>query len=147
MIPSNISLSTEFEEVIKMEFFRYKGKDVSEMLGSMPTEERNNLPYGLVKLDTNGKILEFNTTESTITNRDPLAVIGKNFFFDVAPCTNTPEFYGKFVEGIEKKFLNTVFDYLFDFNMAPVRVKVHMILARFGNDSNVWLIIKRVPTS
>ena len=37
------SLTTEFEKVIKMEFFRYKGKDVSEMLDSMPAEERDNL--------------------------------------------------------------------------------------------------------
>ncbi|MBC7501560.1 MAG: PAS domain-containing protein [Herminiimonas sp.] len=127
-----------------MEFFRYKGRDVSTMLNEMPKHERDDLPYGIIKLDRLGTILEFNMTESAITGRSVESVIGKNFFTDVAPCTKTPEFYGKFVEGFEKRFLNTVFDYLFDHEMVPVRVKVHMVYAASGSESNVWVIVKRV---
>jgi hypothetical protein len=36
-------------------------------------------------------------------------VLDKNFFREVASCTQAPEFYGKFHEGVDKKFLNTVF--------------------------------------
>ncbi len=127
-----------------MEFFRYQGRDVSTLLDDMPKQERDSLPYGVIKLDTEGTILEFNMTESALTGRDAATVIGKNFFTDVAPCTKTPEFHGKFVEGIEKRFLNTVFDYLFDHEMTPVRVKVHMVFAAFRDESNVWVIVKRV---
>lgn len=130
-----------------MEFFRYQGRDVSTILDDMPKQERDNLPYGIIKLDRHGTILEFNMTEAAITGRAVESVIGKNFFTDVAPCTRTPEFYGKFVEGFEKRFLNTVFDYLFDYQMAPVRVKVHMVFAAVGSESNVWVIVKRVVGS
>lgn len=127
-----------------MEFFRYQGEDVSTLLDSMPAVERDNLPYGIIKLDKNGTIITYNMTESTITGRNPNDVLGKNFFTDVAPCTKTPAFFGKFQEGFEKQFLNTVFDYLFDYNMAPVRVKVHMVYAKSGNEDYVWVIVKRV---
>lgn len=127
-----------------MEFFRYHGEDVSTLLDSMPAQERDDLPYGIIKLDRDGTILAYNMTESEITGRDHHEVLGKNFFSDVAPCTKTPAFFGKFVEGFEKKFLNTVFDYLFDYNMAPVRVKVHMVYAKSGDECYVWVIVKRV---
>ena len=114
------------------------------MLDSMSTQERDNLPYGIIKLDESGTILEYNMMESAITGLDPHDVLGKNFFTDVAPCTKTPEFFGKFQEGFEKQFLNTVFDYLFDYNMAPVRVKVHMVFAKIIKTGFVWIIVKRV---
>ena len=120
---------------------------MSTLLDSMPAEECDNLPYGIIKLDKNGTILTYNMTESAITGRNHEDVLGKNFFSDVAPCTKTPEFFGKFLEGLDKKFLNTVFDYLFDYNMAPVRVKVHMVYAKSGNKCHVWVIVKRVLIS
>lgn len=129
-----------------MEFFRYQGAEVGSQLENMPAEERNNLPYGIIKLNESGTILEFNLTESSITGRNQNEVLGKNFFSDVAPCTNTPEFFGKFQEAFEKQFLNTVFDYLFDYQMEPVRVKIHMIYAKVSGSGYVWVIVKRVLT-
>lgn len=127
-----------------MEFFRYEGAEVGAQLESMPAQERDNLPYGIIKLDERGTILEYNTTESIITGRNQSDVLGKNFFSDVAPCTKTPQFFGKFEEAFEKQFLNTVFDYLFDYQMAPVRVKIHMIYAKVSGNGYVWVIVKRV---
>ena len=127
-----------------MEFFRYQGAEVSSQLDGMPAAERDNLPYGIIKLDESGTILEFNMTESVITGRNQSEVMGKNFFSDVAPCTKTPGFFGKFQEGFEKQFLNTVFDYLFDYQMEPVRVKIHMIYAKSAGSGYVWVIVKRV---
>jgi hypothetical protein len=38
-------------------------------------------------VDASGTILKYNATEGAITGRDPKAVLGRNFFRDVAPCT------------------------------------------------------------
>ena len=116
------------------------------MLDTMPSQQLDELPYGIIKLDEAGTILEYNMTEAAITGRSPADVLGKNFFSDVAPCTKTPAFYGKFEEGLQKQFLNTVFDYLFDYNMVPVRVKVHMIYAKTNQIGYVWVIVKRALT-
>ena len=87
----------------------------------------NVLPFGVVKMDLTGKILEYNMAEAKLTGTDPAWALGKNFFFQVATCTNTPAFYGKFVEGVAKGFLNAVFNYSFTHLETPIRVRVHMM--------------------
>ena len=87
----------------------------------------NVLPFGMVKMDLTGKILEYNMAEAELTGTDPAWALGKNFFQEVATCTNTPDFYGRFAEGVKKGFLNSVFNYSFTHCEVPVRVRVHMI--------------------
>ena len=87
----------------------------------------NVLPFGMVKMDLTGKILEYNMAEAELTGTDPAWALGKNFFQEVATCTNTPDFYGRFAEGVKKGFLNSVFNYCFTHCEIPVRVRVHMI--------------------
>lgn len=86
----------------------------------------NVLPFGMVKMDLTGKILEYNMAEAELTGTDPAWALGKNFFHEVATCTNTPDFYGKFIEGVRKGFLNAVFNYSFTHCEIPIRVRVHM---------------------
>ena len=87
----------------------------------------NVLPFGMVKMDLTGKVLEYNMAEAELTGTDPAWALGRNFFHEVATCTNTPAFYGKFVEGVKKGFLNAVFNYSFTHCEIPIRVRVHMI--------------------
>ena len=87
----------------------------------------NVLPFGMVKMDLTGKILEYNMAEAELTGTDPAWALGKNFFQEVATCTNTPDFYGRFAEGVKKGFLNSVFNYSFTHCEVPVRVRVHII--------------------
>ena len=88
-----------------------------------------------------GKILKYNAAEGDITGRKSTDVIGKNFFTDVAPCTDTPEFSGKFKEGVASGNLNVMFEYKFDYKMLPTKVKVHMKSALDGN--SYWIFVKR----
>ena len=110
-----------------MEFLRYDGIDLAKVLPQIPESLRNDLPFGLIRLDVNGTIIEYNTAEGQLTGVDPKWAIGKNFFDEVAPCTKTDRFYGKFVEGVTKRFLNAVIDYTFDHLNTAIKVKVHMI--------------------
>jgi photoactive yellow protein len=128
-----------------MEKFEYNGVDLAELLPRIPEDQRNALPFGLVKMDTQGTILEYNMAEGELTGVDPKWAIGKNFFDEVAICTKTATFYGRFVEGINKGFLNTVFDYTFDHRSVGVRVKVHMVMMpdHLGR-KNVLLMVKRM---
>ena len=71
-------------------------------IDTMSEGELDKLPFGAIQLDRTGIILSYNRTEANLTGRDPRRVIGRNFFTDVAPCTNVKEFAGRFREGIEK---------------------------------------------
>ena len=102
----------------------------------------DKLPIGAIRLDRNGTILSFNAHEASLTGRDPKKVIGKNFFTEVAPCTNVKSFAGRFREGVEKGTLHAVFPYRFDFQMAPREVTVTLFYSK-GTDS-AWVFVREL---
>ena len=127
-----------------MEYINFEGVNLAELLPRIPDAAKDALPFGMVKLDLTGKILEYNMAEGELTGVDPKWAIGKNFFDDVALCTKTQAFYGKFLEGVKRGFLNSVFDYTFDHGLVATRVKVHMItLPNAKGEKNVVLLVTR----
>jgi photoactive yellow protein len=116
--------------------------DIDNVLSKMSTADIDKLAFGAVELDRTGRILRYNAAEGAITGRDPKAVIGRNFFTEVAPCTNTPGFRGVFDKGVASGDLNTMIEYTFDYNMKATKVKVHMKKALAGD--NYWVFVKRL---
>ncbi len=129
-----------------MEHINFQGVNLAELLPRIPDSIKDGLPFGLVKLDLKGTVLEYNMAEGDLTGVSPAWAIGKNFFDEVAVCTKTAAFYGRFLEGVKKGFLNTVFDYVFDHrDDEAMRVKVHMVTIpdHLGRKS-VMILVKRV---
>lgn len=116
--------------------------DIDNVLARMTASEVDQLAFGAVQLDRKGTILQYNAAEASITGRKRDDVIGKNFFRDVAPCTSTPAFKGVFDKGVREDNLNSMFEYVFDHNMQPTRVKVHMKKAIA--DDSYWIFVKRL---
>ena len=116
--------------------------DIENVLAKLSAQEVDGLAFGAVQLDGKGTILQYNATEASITGRDAKAALGKNFFRDVAPCTGTPRFKGVFDKGVREGNLNTMFEYVFDYNMQPLKVKIHMKQAIAGD--SYWIFVKRL---
>lgn len=116
--------------------------DVENVLAKMNSAQLNKLAFGAIELDASGRIIKYNAVEGAITGRDPKTMIGKNFFTEVAPCTNRPEFKGVFDTGVRSKNLNVLFEYVFDHQMKPTKVKIHMKQAITG--TSYWIFVKRV---
>ena len=127
-----------------MEHISFEGVDLAELLPRIPDSVKDGLPFGLVKLDLTGKVLEYNMAEGDLTGVSPAWAIGKNFFDEVAVCTKTATFYGRFDEGVKKGFINAVFDYTFDHREEATKVKVHMVTVpdHLGR-KNVMILVKR----
>jgi len=125
-----------------METVAFGQDDIENVMSKMGSAEIDGLAFGAIRLDSNGVIEAYNVAEGAITGRDPKSVIGKNFFTDVAPCTNTPEFQGKFAAGVASGNLNVLLEYLFDYEMTPTKVRVHMKKAAAGD--NYWVFVKRL---
>jgi len=125
-----------------MEKVNFGSDDIGNQLAQMDDKDIDKLAFGAINLDRNGKILSYNKAEGEITGRKPEEVIGKNFFTEVAPCTKTDEFYGKFKEGVNSGNLSTMFEYTFDYQMKPTKVKVHM--KKSLSDDSFWVFVKRV---
>ncbi len=116
--------------------------DLDNVLAAMSSREIDELAFGAIQLDAAGKILAFNQAESNITGRRKDAVIGRNFFDEVAPCCNKPAFRGVFDAGVKSGSLNAIFDYTFDYVMKPTRVKIQMKKA--VADNTYWVFVKRL---
>jgi photoactive yellow protein len=108
-------------------------------LASMTPAQIDALPYGVVKIDDRGTIQVYNRYESELGGIAPSHAIGKNFFTDIAPCTNNKVFRGCFTKGVEQGSADCLFSYTFTYKMKPTEVKVH--LHRAGNAN--WMLIAK----
>lgn len=111
-----------------------------ENIDRMSATELDELPFGAIRLDKEGKILAYNRTESKLTGRDPQRVIGRNFFTEVAPCTNVQAFAGRFREGVAKGDMHAIFPYRFDFEMAPRDVTVTLFYSQ--QTATAWVFVR-----
>lgn len=109
-------------------------------LRDMSERDLDAMPFGVIKLDREGKILAFNTAESELSGFVPAEVIGRNFFHDVAPCTRTRKFFGAFQDGVSKGQLKASFEYRFDLQSRP-SVWVHMANGAAGE---YLIVVKRI---
>ncbi len=117
-------------------------KHTIDDLASLKSAELDKLPFGVIQLSRTGEIRAYNSAEGDITGREPKAVLGKNFFREVAPCTDRPEFRGRFEEVMSNPDTMVSFEYTFDHQMNPTRVKVQM--KRHGNGDSCWVIVNRI---
>lgn len=117
-----------------------EGLQQLEAIDKMSEQELDGLPFGAIRLDKQGKILSYNMAESKLTGRDPKRVIGRNFFTDVAPCTNVQSFAGRFREGVDRGDLHVIFPYRFDFEMAPRDVTVTLFYSQ--QTETAWVFVR-----
>jgi len=125
-----------------MEVVKFGSADLDNVMTKMSSTQLDGLAFGAVQLDGDGKIIQYNSAEGAIVGRDPKAVIGKNFFHEVAPCTKSPAFYGRFTQGVHAKALNVSFEYTFNYNMKPTQVRIHM--KKSITDDTYWVFVKRL---
>ncbi|GAC1408091.1 MAG: hypothetical protein NVSMB64_15850 [Candidatus Velthaea sp.] len=96
-------------------------------------DELDALPYGVIVVDAEGTILEYNLYERSMAHMGTRPVVGKNFFRDVAPCTAIRDFQGRFADFMKSDQVGIEpFEFLFSFAHAPQRVNVTFI--RLSND-------------
>ncbi len=101
------------------------------------------LPYGFIRLDEQGIVLEYNTAESSLSGLPRGGVLGRNFFRSVAPCTCVKQFEGKVQEMIaSKKAGRDQIQFLFKF---PGRVTmVNLAMTYDPTRHEVILLIRKV---
>jgi photoactive yellow protein len=128
-----------------LKYFSIEGADILRVIDAMPDKEFHALPFGAVKLDPDAIIVRYNKTEGEITGRDHQAVIGKNFFRDLAACGVGPHFWGRFKTGILKPEYDEVFPYVFYSEMPEQAMLVRMALSRVvGGPKAMWVFVRRL---
>jgi len=103
----------------------------------------DELPFGVIQVDLAGVVLAYNAAEAEIAGRDAAEVIGKNFFTEVAPCTNVEEFAERFREGVTHGKLHDTFPFRFTFTKGPVHVMI--TLHYDGSGDHAWIFVDLAP--
>lgn len=113
----------------------------ADALSAMTREQLDELPFGAIRLARDGTILSYNAEESALSGREMGEVIGRNFFSEVAPCTDVRAFHGTFVDLIEHRAINRQFEFVFPF-ARPVRVRITMLYEQ--REDTVWVLVDRL---
>ena len=120
---------------------RFASDDILNDIPNMTESELDMLPFGVIGLDDKGFVLQYNEYETKLANRSRAETIGKAFFKEVAPCTNSPIFSGIFFEGVKQKNLQAFVSYFFDFKMTPTHVWIHM--HRCTKSQSNWILVQK----
>ncbi|MFT3770813.1 MAG: 4-vinyl reductase [Minicystis sp.] len=107
------------------------------------------LPFGVVGLDAEGTILRYNLYESRFARIDRNQVLGRHFFEEVARCTRTESFQGRFRAFVGRSGEGAPqverFDFLFDFAFGAQDVSVEIVRAPAA--PRFYLLINRKKVS
>ena len=96
-------------------------------LNALTDEELDALPFGVIALDSEGRIARYNMAEARFARLDRGQVVGRSFFGEVARCTATPEFQGRFDKLTSDATATSVrFEYVFAFRFGAQKVDVDM---------------------
>jgi len=114
----------------------------AEFIAQVPAIDRSNAdaqPFGIVQVDDHGAIKLYNRFESEMAGVAVSAAEGRNFFTQVAPCTNNRLMFGKFKDGVAKGELDTEFNYTFTYKMKPTNVQIRMY--RHTPSATNWVLV------
>jgi photoactive yellow protein len=119
--------------------------DTLARLGEMDPADLNTLDVGVVRLDDDGTVEDLNEAALQLPGlssvEDPAAVVGKNFFLELAPSTNNNLFYGRFQQGQRRGEMDARFPYTFtspDDGPQPFAVHLH----RPPDGEATWLLYR-----
>lgn len=105
---------------------------------AMSADALDELPFGVVRMRADGEVVAYNALESKLAGLSKERVLTRNFFSDVAPCTNNYLVAERFMNEPE---LDATLDYVFTLRMKPTAVKLRLL--RSAAAVHMYLLVKR----
>lgn len=107
------------------------------------------LPFGVIVVNRDATILEYNAYERALANMGTRKIIGLNFFRDVAPCAAVADFEGRFATFLDSHDTNVEpFQFVFPFKNGPQNVKVIFVRQSDTSDRAMICVLReQMPAS
>ena len=112
--------------------------DLATCLDELAPETLDQLEFGVIRMDRSGRVTAYNATEAEISGLAETDVVGKDFFAQVAPCTNNYLVAQRYKDEPE---LDESINYVFTYRMLPTPVRLRM-LKRQGSPHQ-YLVVQR----
>lgn len=114
--------------------------NVGEKLRDVDASALNSAEFGIIQVSDDGEVLFFNKYESNLSGVDQDEAVGKNFFTQLAPCSNNRLFRGRFKSGVRTGEMDEQFNYTYTYKMRPTLVDVRLYRDDAGNN---WILVKK----
>lgn len=98
------------------------------------------LPFGVVRLDSEGRITSFSAVEARQSGVGERPVLGRRFFADLAPCMWTAAFQQRYDLAAAAGTLDVTFDQIGDFDSRTRHLRVRI---RSATGGGAWVFIDR----
>ncbi len=116
--------------------------DADRQLFELSEAEIDDLPFGLIAVDPDGTIEQYNSYESRLARLPKERVIGRNFFRDVAPCTAVQNFQGRFERFVAEAGDGAEsFEFVFPFPFGTQHVNITFL--RSSKNRQIKILINR----
>ena len=106
--------------------FIFNEQEVIGMISQGESEAIQRVTFGVVHLNETGTVVGYSRQESELSGLRPEDVMGRNFFDEVAPCTNKADFRALFAGVLSGEREFAILDYVFPFRPRPIPVQVVM---------------------
>ena len=108
-----------------------------QRLDTLSEASLDELAFGVVGLDKEGLVGRYNAHEERSSGLPRGQVVGRHFFFDVAPCMNNY----LVAERLEEATLDVTMPYVLTFRMRPSPVRLRLI--RRESSPWRWVLVSR----
>lgn len=101
----------------------FSDPDLLDWLEQQTNDQLDDLPFGVVRMSRDGKVVAYCKSESHITGIEPDYAIGKFYFTQIAPCANNMMVAAKYA----KPNLDEELDYILTYVCEPVKVRLRLL--------------------
>ncbi len=112
---------------------------VIDSIAQLTRTQADAQAFGVVRVTDEGVVTLYNRWESELAGVAVSAAEGRNFFSQVAPCTNNRLVFGKFKDGVQKGQLDAEFNYTFTYKMKPTNVALRLF--RHAPSATNWVFV------
>jgi photoactive yellow protein len=117
----------------------FEDANLADYLKSADDASIDALPFGVVRMQSPGSVTAYNQFEQDLAGLSKADVLAKDFFTEIAPCTNNFMVRERFIDGWESgQTCDEQIDYVFSYKMRKTKVRLRMLIS--GNEG--WLAVK-----
>lgn len=114
--------------------------DLAAVVERLPPEVVDALPFGAIRVDAGGVIQTYSAAERRLSGSGDRVRVGLQFFAEVAPCMDSPEFRGRIERALAAGNLDVEFGWTGDFADADRGLRVR---AQSASEGGYWIFMQR----
>jgi photoactive yellow protein len=119
---------------------QFEAADLARKVEALASDELDELPYGVVKLDPKGVVQIYSRAEATLSGRKKRPTVGLDFWSEVAPCMAGPELRGHVEAAAALGAVDIEIGWIGDFDDPHGEIKIRVLSA---SDGGLWLFMNR----